>query len=206
MPPLMRGKCGVPSSELSDAEVAAPERALHRQAVEAGVGAKADRLELAAHRLEEAVLGDVVDAAFGLGPAEVVAGERPGPGDAAAGVRQQAELQRGQVALADPARAALDAASRSASSRSGRAAASGRSRRGWPARRSAARAATRWIAASRVVVVAGEALRAWRRRPASISTAKPSAPETRGGAAQRRDRAQHAGRREQLQRRAGARS
>ncbi len=88
---------------IEDAEVAAPERALDRQAVEAGVGAKADRLELARHRLEKAALGDVVDAAFGLGPAEVVAGERPGPGDAAAGVGEEAELQRGQVAHADPA-------------------------------------------------------------------------------------------------------
>ena len=108
MPPLMRGQCGVASSELTIAQVAAPERAANVEAVEAGVGAKADRLERARHRLDEAGLGDVVDAALGGAPAEVVAGERPGPGDAAA-VREQAELQRRHVAHADPARAGLDA-------------------------------------------------------------------------------------------------
>src|ERR1019366_9170906 len=63
---------------------------------------------LARHRLDEAGFGDVVDTAFALAAAEVVASERPGPGDAA-GMRKQAELQRGQVAHADPARAGRDA-------------------------------------------------------------------------------------------------
>src|SRR5438093_1391468 len=75
------------------------------QAGEAGFGAKAHRFELAAHRFEKAGLGDVVDRVA----AEVVAGERAGPGDALR-MREQAELQRGDVALADPARALLDAA------------------------------------------------------------------------------------------------
>ena len=76
------------------------------QAVEPALGAKAHRLELAAHRLDEAGFGDCRRTSLA---AEVVAGQRAGPG-ACPGVCQQAELQRGEVALADPARAALDAA------------------------------------------------------------------------------------------------
>ena len=90
-------------------EVAAPQRAAHTQTVMPGIGTKAHRLELATHRFAEDLGRDLVDPAFGVAAAEVVDGQRPGPA-AGLGMRQQAQLQRRQVAVADPACATLDAA------------------------------------------------------------------------------------------------
>jgi hypothetical protein len=52
----------------------------------------------------------VIDTTVVVRPAEVLRRQRAGPGDAAARMREQAELQRRQVAVADPARPGRDAA------------------------------------------------------------------------------------------------
>ncbi len=90
-------------------QVAAPQRAARVEPVEAVGGTKADRLELAGHGLDEGIGGDLVDATLGGAAAEVVDRQRPGPARDA-GMRPQRQQQRGEVAVADPARAALDAA------------------------------------------------------------------------------------------------
>ena len=178
---------------VDDREVAAPERAADVEAVEARTGAKADRLQRARHRLDEAFGRDVVDAAFGRAPAEVVAGERPGPGDAAA-VREQAELERRHVAHADPARSRGDACADSlpldpVEQASQPVAAATRQRHARLPRRDAVQRREPGV------VVAGEALHPRRRRFVDRDVEAELA-ETRRGAAQRRDRAHDAGRRE----------
>mmetsp|Transcript_1646 Transcript_1646/g.4711 ORF Transcript_1646/g.4711 Transcript_1646/m.4711 type:complete len:354 (+) Transcript_1646:610-1671(+) len=95
-------------------EVAAPEPAARLQAVETGRRvtrrlAEAHRLQRAAHRLDKAIARDLVDAAFGLAAAEVIAGQRARPHRQALAMGDQSVLQRGQVAVADPARAVFDA-------------------------------------------------------------------------------------------------
>ncbi len=91
------------------AQVAAPQRPFQLQPVEAGLGAEAHGLQLAVHGFAEAGCGDVVHAAGLVAAAEVLGRGGPGPADAAA-MGQQAQVQRGDVAQSDPARAGLDAA------------------------------------------------------------------------------------------------
>ena len=198
MPPLMRGKCGVPSSELTTQRL--PPQSVPRTSRPSKPASvrKPTASSSPRHRLEEAALGDVVDAA--LAPslaAEVVAGERPGPGDAAAGMREQAELQRRSCRSCRPSACRLDARRDALpvdpveQPRQPVAAAAGqRDARG-------ARAATRWIAASRVSSSPAKrcVLGAARRRRSS--TVEAERGQALRGAAQRRGRAQHAGRREQ---------
>ena len=177
MPPLTGGEVRRAEQRVDDAEVAAPERAAHRQAVEAGVGAKADRLERAGHRLEEAapaVTSSTPPSASlrpkssqASGPAQVTPPRRARAGRAAA--------RSGRCA--DPARAGVDAfrdplpVDPVEQPRQPVAAAAGQ--------RDAGRAAaTRWIAASRV---SSSPAKRCALAPAAGSTvtAKPSAPRRR---------------------------
>jgi len=102
MPPLTRGKCGVPSIEHSIARLPPHNTPLACRPVEAGLGAKAHCFQRTGHRLDETIARDVVDTALAVDAAEVVAGHRPGPRWRAR-VGEQAHLQRGHVAVADPA-------------------------------------------------------------------------------------------------------
>ena len=108
-PALDAGEVFGSEQRTQHAQVAAPKFAANRQAVETGVGAKAHRFELTAHRFEKTILRHVVDAAVFVAAPEVVAGQWPGPGDAV-GMREQTELQRREIAVANPARAAFDTA------------------------------------------------------------------------------------------------
>ena len=196
MPPLTRGKCGVPSSEISTQRLPPQSVPLHRQPVEAGVGAKADRLELAAHRLDEAGLGDLVDAAFGLGRGRSrrrPAGRPRWPPPACA---SRPSCSAVRSLYADPARAALDAARDAlpvdAVEQPGQAVAAARGQRDRSAarrRRGGARRAGPRRRRRSAATCASAA--------SSISTVEAERGQPLCGAAQRRGRAQHAGRGEQ---------
>ena len=98
----MRGQCGVASSEIDDREVAAPERAANVEAVERPASVRKPTASSApdiASTKHASVTSSTPPS--GGAAAEVVAGERAGPGDAAA-VREQAELERGQCRSCRP--------------------------------------------------------------------------------------------------------
>ena len=186
MPPLHARASAACRAASTACQVAAPQRAAHLQPVEAGLGAKAHRLELAVHRLDEAGVGDLVDAARlarpkssqAIGPAQV----------RGAGVRQQAELQRGEVAVADPARAALHAAREQLPVDAVEQARQAVAAAAWPSRSTARR---------RDAMERGQARRRRRRRsaggaasaPASRLTSKPQRSQALAAPPQRAARA-----------------
>ena len=85
-------------------EVAPPQRAADLQSVKARLGAKPQGFQLAIHRFGEAGLRNIVHGLTAKGV------QRRGASPAGRlGMRQQAQMQRGEVAVAHPARALLHA-------------------------------------------------------------------------------------------------